>query len=69
MSKQTYTIERMYIINKNGTVINNGWKLVVDGRHVVDGYHYKADAKAAMEACILEDQALRNNLTQRSGTT
>ena len=69
MSKQTYTIERMYIINKNGTVINNGWKLVVDGRHVVDGYHYKADAKAAMEACSKEDQALLNNLTQRSGTT
>ena len=69
MSKQTYTIERMYIINKNGTVLRNGWKLVADGRHVVDGYHYKADAKAAMEACIKEDQAMLDNLTQRSVTT
>lgn len=50
-------------MNKNGTVLKNGWKLVVDGKHVVDGYHYKADAKAAMKACILEDQAERNNLT------
>jgi hypothetical protein len=63
MSKQTYTIEPIFTMNKNGTVLRNGWKLVVDGKHVVDGYHYKADAKAAMEACILEDQAERNNLT------
>ena len=55
MSKRTYTIEPIFTMNKNGTVRKNGWKLVVDGKYVVDGYQYKADAKAAMEACILED--------------
>ena len=55
MSKQTYTIEPIFTMNKNGTVLKNGWKLVIDGTYVVDGYHYKADAKAAMEACIIED--------------
>ena len=55
MSKQTYTIEPIFTMNKNGAVRKNGWKLVIDGKYVVDGYHYKADAKAAMEACILED--------------
>ena len=55
MSKQTYTIEPIFTMNKNGSVRKNGWKLVIDGTFVVDGYHYKADAKAAMEACILED--------------
>ncbi len=63
MNKQTYTIEPIFTMNKNGTVLKNGWKLVVDGTYVVDGYQYKADAKKAMEACILEDQAERNNLT------
>ena len=63
MSKQTYTIEPIFTMNKNGTVRKNGWKLVVDGTYVVDGYQYKADAKAAMEACILEDQAVNNNRT------
>ena len=47
-------------MNKNGTVRKNGWKLVIDGTYVVDGYQYKADAKAAMEACILEDLELIN---------
>ena len=55
MSKRTYTIEPIFTMNKNGTVLKNGWKLVIDGKYVVDGYQYKADAKAAMEACILED--------------
>ena len=45
-------------MNKNGIVRKNGWKLVVDGTYVVDGYQYKADAKAAMEACILEDSEI-----------
>ena len=60
MSKRTYTIEPIFTMNKNGTVRKNGWKLVVDGTYVVDGYQYKADAKAAMEACILEDFELIN---------
>lgn len=55
MSKQTYTIEPIFTMNKNGTVRKNGWKLVIDGTYVVDGYQYKADAKVAMEACIRED--------------
>jgi len=60
---QTYTIEQMYVMNKNGTVIKNGWKLVADGKYVVDGYYYKADAKKAMEACIKEDLQILNNPT------
>jgi hypothetical protein len=47
-------------MNKNGTVLKNGWKLVIDGKYVVDGYQYKADAKKAMEACIVEDLELIN---------
>ena len=61
MSKQTYTIEPIFTMNKNGSVRKNGWKLVIDGTFVVDGYHYKADAKAAMEACILEDLEINRN--------